>query len=96
MKVSSRKKNLFEFISYNFFKKIILGGPGPPKPTSAGASLREGAQKLLLLTVKGEWPPVDQLLKVLEKAVTAATSANSEDPAPAPLAGVFDPVSCSL
>jgi len=46
-----------------------------------------------MLTMKGEWPPVDQLLKVIEKAVTAAAAAAPDDPAPSPLAAISDPVS---
>ncbi|KAL0267531.1 UNVERIFIED_CONTAM: hypothetical protein PYX00_009777 [Menopon gallinae] len=38
--------------------------------------------------MKGEWPPVDQVLKALEKSVAAA----GEDANSAPLAGIADPV----
>jgi hypothetical protein len=59
------------------------------KPGSAGASTREAALRVLQLSQKGEWPPVDQALKVLEKAVAAG----GEDTNTAPLLGVMDPVS---
>nr|XP_012134976.1 PREDICTED: serine/threonine-protein phosphatase 6 regulatory ankyrin repeat subunit A-like [Megachile rotundata] len=57
------------------------------KPGSAGATTREAAQKLLGLAARGEWAPVDQLLKSLEKAVQNV----GEDGALAPLASVMDP-----
>ncbi|XP_078036534.1 no mechanoreceptor potential C isoform X8 [Augochlora pura] len=57
------------------------------KPGSAGATAREAAQKLLGLTARGEWAPVDQLLKSLEKTVQNA----GEDGTLSPLAGVTDP-----
>lgn len=66
--------------------------PGsPPKPQSAGASVRDAAQRLLVLCQKGEWSPVEQVLKSLEKAIAAA----GEDGNPSPLAGVLDPVRIS-
>uniref|UniRef100_T1H944 Ion transport domain-containing protein n=1 Tax=Rhodnius prolixus TaxID=13249 RepID=T1H944_RHOPR len=55
------------------------------KPGSAGA--RDGAQRILQLCQKGEWPPFDQVLKTLEKAVAAG----GEDANPTPLAGIADP-----
>ncbi|XP_028981974.1 serine/threonine-protein phosphatase 6 regulatory ankyrin repeat subunit A [Diachasma alloeum] len=57
------------------------------KPGSAGATAREAAQRLLGLASRGEWAPVDQLLKTLEKAVQSA----GDDGNPVPLAGVMDP-----
>ncbi|KMQ89837.1 serine threonine-protein phosphatase 6 regulatory ankyrin repeat subunit c-like isoform 2 protein [Lasius niger] len=67
------------------------GEPSQPgsKPSSAGATAREGAQRLLGLAGRGEWAPVDQLLKSLEKTVQSA----GEDGFIVPLAGVLDPVS---
>lgn len=67
------------------------GEPSQPgsKPSSAGATAREGAQRLLGLAARGEWAPVDQLLKSLEKTVQSA----GEDNFIAPLAGVLDSVS---
>lgn len=64
------------------------GTPQPgSKPGSAGAS-REAVQKLLALAARGEWAPVDQLLKSLEKAAQSA----GEDGGPLlPLASVMDP-----
>lgn len=60
------------------------------KPSSAGATAREGAQRLLGLAARGEWAPVDQLLKSLEKTVQ---SAGDGDGLIVPLAGLLDPVS---
>lgn len=69
---------------------VTTGGGEPgSKPSSAGATAREGAQKLLALAARGEWGPVDQLLKSLEKMVQSAGEENFI----APLAGVLDPVS---
>lgn len=59
------------------------------KPGSAGASTREAALKVLQLSQKGEWPPVDQALKALEKIVASG----GEDINTTPLLGVLDPVS---
>lgn len=59
------------------------------KPGSAGATSREAAQKLLGLAARGEWAPVDQLLKSLEKAMQNV----GEDGPVAPLASIMDPVS---
>lgn len=59
------------------------------KPQSAGANVRDAAQRILVLCQKGEWAPVDQVLKSMEKAI-----ANSGDEAnTVPLAGVQDLVS---
>lgn len=63
----------------------------PPKPQSAGATARDGSQKLLNLAMKGEWIPVENSIKQLEKAVAAG----GEDASTTPLAGVMDPVSFS-
>lgn len=60
----------------------------PPKPQSAGASTRDAAQKLLGLTMRQEWTPIEQIMKSLEKAVAAA----GEDANTSPLGGVLDPV----
>jgi hypothetical protein len=59
------------------------------RPSSAGASIREAALRVLQLSQKGEWPPVDQALKVLEKIVAAG----GEETNTVPLLGVVDPVS---
>jgi hypothetical protein len=59
------------------------------KPGSAGASTREAALRVLQLSQKGEWPPVDQALKALEKIVAAGGDETNS----APLLGVVDPVS---
>lgn len=69
-------------------KSASTDDPPPPKPQSAGASVRDAAQKLLGLTMRQEWTPVEQVIKSLEKAV-----ANSNDDMNlSPLAGVLDPV----
>ena len=64
-------------------------GSGGKKPGSAGASTREASLKVLQLSQKGEWPPVDQALKALEKIVAQG----GEDTNTSPLLGVIDPVS---
>ncbi|XP_058447921.1 serine/threonine-protein phosphatase 6 regulatory ankyrin repeat subunit A isoform X2 [Malaya genurostris] len=61
--------------------------PSQPKPGSAGATVRDGAQKVLTLAMKSEWAPVEAVLKGLEKAVAAG----GEDANLTPLAGVIDP-----
>lgn len=60
-----------------------------PKPQSAGATIRDAGQKLLVLTMKQEWTAIDPILKQLEKIVVAAGSEANLTP----LAGVTDPVS---
>ncbi|EDS37636.1 conserved hypothetical protein [Culex quinquefasciatus] len=59
----------------------------PSKPGSAGATVRDGAQKVLTLAMKSEWAPVEAVLKGLEKAVAAG----GDDANLTPLAGVMDP-----
>ncbi|XP_060528049.1 serine/threonine-protein phosphatase 6 regulatory ankyrin repeat subunit A isoform X3 [Cylas formicarius] len=56
------------------------------KPQSAGANVRDAAQRILTLCQKGEWGPVDQVLKSMEKAMASA----GEDANTIPLAGVAD------
>lgn len=65
-----------------------------PKPQSAGTNVRDAAQKVLALCQKGEWAPVDQVLKSIEKAAASA----GEDGVTNPLLGVADSVSstCNL
>uniref|UniRef100_A0A2S2Q2G7 Uncharacterized protein n=1 Tax=Sipha flava TaxID=143950 RepID=A0A2S2Q2G7_9HEMI len=53
---------------------------------SPGSSIRDGAQRILQLSQKSEWPPLDQALKVVEKLV----STGGEDVTSTPLAGVVD------
>ncbi|KAL1490865.1 hypothetical protein ABEB36_011550 [Hypothenemus hampei] len=60
-----------------------------PKPQSAGANLRDAAQRILTLCQKAEWAPIDQILKSMEKAIANA----GEDVNSTPLAGVVDLVS---
>ncbi|KAL5278770.1 hypothetical protein ACFFRR_003410 [Megaselia abdita] len=57
-----------------------------PKPPSAGASIRDSANKIMGLAVKGEWTPVEQEMKKLEKYVANA----GEDGNHVPLLGVHD------
>ncbi|KAJ1519694.1 hypothetical protein ONE63_004957 [Megalurothrips usitatus] len=66
---------------------------GAAKPGSAGATSRDAALRLLAMCQKGEWPPVDQALKSLEKSVAAAKAEAqaAEDVVHLPLAGVADP-----
>lgn len=59
------------------------------KPPSAGVNIREVAARILTLAQKGEWPAVEQTLKVLEKLVAAG----GEDAISVPMAGILDPVS---
>lgn len=65
----------------------VVGG-GLVKPPSAGINVREVAGRILVLAQKGEWPAVEQTLKVLEKLVTAG----GEDAVSVPMAGILDPV----
>lgn len=64
-----------------------------PKPQSAGASMRDAAQRILTLALKGEWTAVEGIIKSLEKAVEKAKANTDEEIYLAPLAGVSDPVS---
>lgn len=59
-----------------------------PKPQSAGATMRDAAQKLLMQTMKQEWTSIDPVLKQLEKIAASGASEASA----VPLAGVMDPV----
>lgn len=63
-------------------------GTDVPKPPSAGVNIRDAAAKILVLAQKGEWPAVEQTLKVLEKLVAAG----GEDTISVPMAGIMDPV----
>lgn len=63
------------------------------KPQSAGASMRDAAQRILTLALKGEWTAVEGVIKSLEKAVEKAKAASEEEIYLAPMAGVLDPVS---
>lgn len=63
-----------------------------PKPQSAGTNVRDAAQKVLALCQKGEWAPVDQVLKSIEKAAASA----GEDAVTNPLLGVADSVSSTF
>lgn len=76
----------------NFFKlKMLLffaDGVAPTTLPSPGSSIRDGAQRVLQLCQKSEWPPLDQALKVVEKLVAAG----GDDVTSTPLAGVVDQV----
>lgn len=74
--------------SSNGDRKDADGVPAP-KPPSAGASIRDTAIKVLALSMKGEWTPIEQELKKLEKYVAN----QGEDGNTIPLAGIHDPVS---
>lgn len=63
------------------------------KPQSAGASMRDAAQRILTIGLKGEWTAVEGIVKSLEKAVEKAKASAEEEIYLAPLAGVLDPVS---
>lgn len=63
------------------------------KPQSAGASMRDAAQRILTLALKTEWTAAEGVIKSLEKAVEKAKAAAEEEIYIAPLAGVLDPVS---
>lgn len=77
-----------ETSSNNGDKKEVKEGNGDvvPKPPSAGVNIREVAGKVLALAQKGEWPAVEQTLKVLEKLVAAG----GEDAVSVPMAGILD------
>lgn len=64
-----------------------------PKPQSAGASMRDAAQRILTLALKAEWTAVEGVIKSLEKAVEKAKINADEEIHLVPLAGVLDPVS---
>jgi hypothetical protein len=66
-----------------------------PKPQSAGASMRDAAQRILTLALKTEWTAVEGVVKSLEKAVEKAKANSDEEIYLAPLASVLDPVSNS-
>lgn len=63
------------------------------KPQSAGASMRDAAQRILTLALKGDWTAAEGVIKSLEKAVEKAKAASEEEIYLAPMAGVLDPVS---
>lgn len=79
-----------ETSSNNGDKKEVkeTNGSDVVKPPSAGVNMREVAAKILVLAQKGEWPAVEQTLKVLEKLVAAG----GEDTVTVPMAGILDPV----
>jgi uncharacterized protein with NAD-binding domain and iron-sulfur cluster len=66
------------------------------KPQSAGASMRDAAQRILTLALKGDWTAAEGVIKSLEKAVEKAKAAAGEEEIYlAPMVGVLDPVSCT-
>lgn len=87
---ASKSDDAKDETSSNGDKKEIKGTEdAPAKPQSAGATQRDGSLKLLNLAMKSEWTPIDQVLKILEKAVAAG----GEDTNTTPMAGIMDPVS---
>ncbi|XP_075225754.1 no mechanoreceptor potential C [Lycorma delicatula] len=62
------------------------GDGGPARTSSAGSSGRDIALRILQLCQKADWPPMDQVLKSLEKIVATG----GEDVNPQPLAGLAD------
>lgn len=92
--VSKADADVKDDVSSNGDKKDVKSADeaSAPKPQSAGASVRDAAQKLLGLAMKQEWTPVEQVIKSLEKAVAVA----SDDLNLTPLAGVMDPVSLNI
>lgn len=89
--VAAADMDVKDDVSSNGDKKDVKSTDeaNPPKPQSAGASVRDAAQKLLGLTMRQEWTPIEQVIKSLEKAVANS----SEEINLSPLAGVLDPVS---
>lgn len=81
------------FITRNILGIYVVDGAngsgGPAKPGSAGSSQREASMRVLQLCQKSEWPPMDQVLKGMEKTVASA----GEDVNTTPLAGIMDVVS---
>lgn len=73
---------------YLFNVWFFVDGVLPTNLPSPGSSIRDGAQRILQLCQKSEWPPLDQALKVVEKLVAAG----GEDVTSTPLAGVVDQV----
>lgn len=83
-----------ETASTNGDKKEGKEGSGElvAKPPSAGVNMRDAAAKVLALAQKGEWPAIEQTLKVLEKLVAAG----GDDAVTVPMAGILDPVTKTL
>lgn len=71
-------------------KKDTKAEDTSPKPASAGQTQRDASNKVLNLSMKQEWTPLEQTLKGMEKMIAAG----GEDVNSSPLAGVMDPVSC--
>lgn len=67
---------------------FFADGAVPTTLPSPGSSIRDGAQRILQLSQKSEWPPLDPALKVVEKLVAAG----GDDVTSTPLAGVVDQV----
>lgn len=68
--------------------RVFADGTVPTSLPSPGSSIRDGAQRILQLCQKSEWPPLEQALKVVEKLVAAG----GEDVTSTPLATVVDQV----
>lgn len=80
----------------NSDRREDAGASNPPKPLSAGASMRDAAHRILTLALKNEWTAAEGVIKSLEKAVEKAKAAADEEVVISPLGGVQDPVSWQL
>lgn len=67
-------------------------GAPPPRQLSAGASMRDAANRILTLALKNEWTAAEGVIKSLEKAVDKAKKEAEEEVIISPMAGVQDPV----
>lgn len=77
----------------NSDRRDEAAAPMEKKPQSAGASMRDAAQRILTLALKAEWTATEGVIKSLEKAVEKAKINADEEIHLAPLAGIMDPVS---
>lgn len=66
--------------------------PNPPRTLSAGASMRDAANRVLTLALKNEWTAAEGVIKSLEKSVDKAKKEAEEEVIISPMAGVQDPV----
>lgn len=64
----------------------------PPRTLSAGASMRDAANRVLTLALKNEWTAAEGVIKSLEKSVDKAKKEAEEEVIISPMAGVQDPV----
>lgn len=68
------------------------GNAPPPRTLSAGASMRDAANRVLTLALKNEWTAAEGVIKSLEKSVDKAKKEAEEEVIISPMAGVQDPV----